>query len=107
MAGSTAATIDLRVTAVCNELARGALTSDIYKFAEEQWGVKSRQADTYIQRARCRLRQQVGDVDRPSYMAQHVATLHTILRESLADRNWSCALGATSQLARITGLEKG
>ena len=102
-----AAHVELRVERVCNLIASGALPGDVKRFCIESWDVKPRQADRYIAFAREKLRQDIGGLDRPDYLAQHIATLHTILKQSIKDRNWSCALGATAQLSRVTGLEKG
>jgi hypothetical protein len=105
-AKSNAAHVELRVDQICRMFANGALPGDVKRYGTEEWGISGRQVDSYIAKARIKLRESIAGIDRPDYMAQHIATLHTILRNSLKDRNWSCALGATAQLARITGVEK-
>lgn len=98
------AEVDARIAQVRNWLATGHTSPEIQDLAKQKWGVSKTTACRYIKEARTVLMDAVN-IDRKVYASEHLATLHRILREALACRNYNACLGATAQLARLTGIE--
>lgn len=99
------AQIALRVDRVCRMLQNGVLPFEIVRYCREEYGVKDRQANEYIRKAKDLIFESISGEDRKQYAALMVATVHQILVKSMKDGNLACALGATAQLQKLTGLD--
>jgi len=106
MARAQKAQVALRVDRVCRMLQNGVLPFEIVRFCKEEYGVKDRQANEYIRKAKDLIFESINGEERKQYHAQLIATLHRVLVKAMHDDNLACALGATAQLQKLTGLDQ-
>lgn len=99
---STKAELELRVSTIQRLIYSGANASDLIRFAAEQWGVGSRQAENYIQRAR---KQVIEDysLERKDFLAQRLGILDKVVKESIKCGQYNNTIGALRLAAELTG----
>jgi len=97
------AEVEQRVNRVARLIANGGRRSDVLQMCAERWGLKDRQADLYLDRARKKL-QADYDMDRPQMLADLLAQLSTIQMEARRTGNLNIALGAVNTAAKLTQL---
>jgi|TARA_R110002012_G_scaffold93914_2_gene227736 hypothetical protein len=97
------AEVEQRVNRVARLIANGARRSDVLQMCAERWGLKDRQADLYLERARKKLKADY-DMDRPQMLADLLAQLSTIQMEARRTGNLNIALGAVNTAAKLTQL---
>lgn len=103
MKKANSAEIDRRVHEVVRLITSAKPTSYILRFCAEEWGVKTRQAETYLKRAREIIKSDYS-VERSEFMASRMALLDKIIDASVRDGQHSNAIGAAKlqcQLARL------
>jgi len=88
-------------------LQHGVLPFELVRFCKSEYNVSERQANVYIRRAKDLIFDSISSEDRKEYHAQMLATLHKILTKAMKDGNLACALGATAQLQKLSGLDGG
>jgi hypothetical protein len=103
MAKGTAVDVELRINAIVKLLANGASRSDVLQYAANTWGLKARQTDDYMARARERLKQD-WDINRQSYVAQLMAQLSVVHKKALGNGQLSVALGCINTAARLANI---
>ena len=67
------------------------------------WGISSRQVDSYLSRARERLRSGAA-FDRHLEVGRAIARYDTLYAKALADRNWRLAMQVERSRAQLLGL---
>jgi hypothetical protein len=97
------AEVEQRVNRVARLIANGGRRSDVLQMCAERWGLKDRQADLYLDRARKKLKADY-DMDRPQMLADLLAQLSTIQMEARRSGNLNIALGAVNTAAKLTQL---
>jgi len=97
------AEVEQRVNRVARLIANGGRRSDVLQMCAERWGLKDRQADLYLDRARKKLKADY-DMDRPQMLADLLAQLSTIQMEARRTGNLNIALGAVNTAAKLTQL---
>ena len=97
------AEVEQRVNRVARLVANGGRRSDVLQMCAERWGLKDRQADLYLDRARKKLKADY-DMDRPQMLADLLAQLSTIQMEARRTGNLNIALGAVNTAAKLTQL---
>ncbi len=97
------AEVEQRVNRVARLIANGGRRSDVLQMCAERWGLKDRQADLYLERARKKLKADY-DMDRPQMLADLLAQLSTIQMEARRSGNLNIALGAVNTAAKLTQL---
>ena len=90
---SDAAEIDRRVHTVVKLLSSAKTNSYILRFCSEEWGVTSRQAQTYLQRAREIIKADYS-VERSDFLGTRLALLDEIIEASIRCKQHSNAVGA-------------
>ena len=103
---STHAEIDRRVHTVVKLLASAKTNSYILRFCAEQYGVTSRQAETYLKRARDIIRADYS-VERHDFLGSRLALLDQIIEASIRCKQHSNAVGALKLQAQLTRLLEG
>ena len=100
---ATNAEIDRRIHEVVKLLSSAKTNSYIMRFCAEEWGVKTRQAETYIQRARDIIRADYS-VERNDFLGTRLALLDEIIEASIRTKQHSNAVGALKLQAELTRL---
>ena len=98
--GTTIAQTELRINRIARLLANGATRSECVQYGASEWGLKPRQIDKYIQRARELL---VADweIDRKTFVAELLSQLATLQKEARKSNQPHVALGCINTAARI------
>ena len=84
-------------------LANGGKRSDCIRFCAENWGVSSRQTDTYIKKARDLMRQD-WDMERYEMVSELLSQASTLQMEARKRGQLSVALGCINTAARLAQL---
>ena len=95
--------IDRRVHEIVKLLSSAKTNSYIFRYASEEWGVSSRTAETYIQRARDIIRADYS-VERNDFLGTRLALLDEIIEASIRTKQHSNAVGALKLQAELTRL---
>ena len=103
---SDKAEIDRRVHTVVRLLSTAKTSSYILQFCSEEWGVTSRQAQTYMQRAREIIKADYS-VERHDFLGTRLALLDEIIEASIRSKQHSNAIGALKLQAQLTRLLEG
>jgi DNA-directed RNA polymerase sigma subunit (sigma70/sigma32) len=98
--GTTIAQTELRINRIARLLANGATRSECVQYAATEWGLKPRQVDNYIQRAREILRAD-WEIDRKTFVAELLSQLATLQKEARKSNQPHVALGCINTAARI------
>ena len=100
---SDKAEIDRRIHTVVKLLSSAKTNSYILRFCSEEWGVTSRQAQTYLQRAREIIREDYY-VERSDFLGTRLALLDEIIESSVRCKQHSNAVGAQKLQPQLTRL---
>ncbi len=100
---STQAEVEYRVNRFVRIVSNGGRRSDCIRFAAENWGVSERTVDTYLKKAREKMKEDF-DIDRPQMIADLLGQLSTIQMEARRAGQLHVALGAINTAARLTSL---
>ena len=100
---SDKAEIDRRVHTLVKLLSSAKTTSYILRFCSDKWEVTSRQAQTYLQRAREVIKADYS-VERSDFLGTRLALLDEIIKASIRCRQHSNAVGALKLQAQLTRL---
>lgn len=103
-AKATKAVVEQRVTVVAEKLARAWSNTKIAQYAAEEWGMKKRQVDEYIQRANAEIMRQYSQRERPEFVASRLAILETLADKGIESGQLAAAVGALALQAKITRL---
>ncbi len=87
----------LRIAAL---IGKGATRSDLLRYTANEWGLKERQSDQYIQDARIVLKKDF-DIDRRQFTAEILSQLSSLQKEARNDKNLNVALGCINSMAKI------
>jgi len=98
--GTTIAQTELRINRIARLLANGATRSECVQYAATEWGLKPRQVDNYIQRAREILRAD-WEIDRKTFVAELLSQLASLQKEARKSNQPHVALGCINTAARI------
>lgn len=101
-----AAEIDRRVHTVVRLLSSAKTNSYILRFCAEEWGVRKRQAETYLQRAREIIKKDYS-VERSDFLGTLLALLNEIIEASIRSKQHSNAVGALKLQAQLKRLIEG
>ena len=104
LARSTAAEINFRVDTIYGLLTEGMSRGQIVQFCANQWNLRDRQADEYIQRARIRLEQD-ADMARPAWLAEALRRLRTYEQSAYKRGQTQVALNAVQLQAKLIGFD--
>ena len=97
---STKAEVDHRVRRVAKLLTQGATRSDILQYTANEWGMKTRHSDQYIQDAR-KLLEKDFDIDRKQFTAEILSQLASLQKQARNDKNLNVALGYINSMAKV------
>ena len=100
---SDKAEIDRRIHTVVKLLSSAKTNSYILRFCSEELGVTSRQAQTYLQRAREIIKTDYS-VERSDFLGTRLALLDEIIDASIRCKQHSNAVGALRLQAELTRL---
>ena len=103
---SDSAEIERRANKNDKHLPTAKTSSDIRRFANEEWGVSESQADRYLARARDIIRADYS-VDRSDFLGSRLALLDEIIEASISTKQHSNAVGALKLQAQLTRLLEG
>ena len=87
----------LRIAAL---IGKGATRSDLLRYTANEWGLKERQSDQYIQDARMVLKKDF-DIDRRQFTADVLSQLSTLQKEARNNGQLHVALGCINAMAKI------
>lgn len=104
MAKSTAAVKGIRVGQILDLLIRGASRGDIMQHAaKHQWGIRTRQIDSYIAAARAELRT-YENVDRSEQLGVARKRLELLFAASIRDKDFKTALSVQREINLLESL---
>ena len=106
MRKSSKTEIDRRIHTVIKLLSSAKTSSYILRFCSEEWGVTSRQAETYVQRAREIIKADYS-MERSDFLGTRLALLDEIIEASIRCKQHSNAAGALKLQAQLTRLLEG
>ena len=81
-------------------------TGEIIRQCSSEWGVSTRQAENYLQKARGVIRERFDQMDRKDWVASALEKLEKVAAMSIESRQHSNAIGAlglSAKLLQITG----
>ena len=87
----------LRIAAL---ISKGATRSELIRYTANEWGLKERQSDQYIQDARMVLKKDF-DIDRRQFTAEVLSQLSTLQKEARNSNQLNVALGCINSMAKI------
>ena len=87
------------VKLICN----GAVTSEMLRYAADQWDLSTRQGESYIAEARKIIINDIN-LDRKTVVAEMMAVCRTIIRKGMQGTNYNAVLGAINTIDRMGGL---
>jgi hypothetical protein len=97
---ATNAEAEYRRNRVARLLSNGATRSEIKQYCASEWGIKPRQADTYIQQATEILKAD-WDIDRRTFTAELLSQLASLQKECRKGNQAAVALGCINTMAKI------
>ena len=92
--------IDCRVNSVYNLLINGHSKTQVVQYCAENYGVKLRQSEEYLSRAR-KLQQLDADLERPQWLLSALSRLQNYESQSAKRGNHQAALKAVELQARL------
>ena len=92
--------IDCRVNSVYNLLINGHSKTQVVQYCAENYGVKLRQSEEYLSRAR-KLQQLDAELERPQWLLSALSRLQNYESQSAKRGNHQAALKAVELQARI------
>lgn len=99
---SSKAEVEHRVNMVQRLIYNGCNTSDIRRFAAQEWGTAARTTDVYIKRARERVVEDYA-LERKDYIASRLGILDKVIKESIKAGQYNNTIGALRLAAELTG----
>ena len=87
----------LRIAAL---IGKGATSSELIRYTANEWGLKQRQSDQYIQDARMVLKKDF-DIDRRQFTAEVLSQLSSLQKEARNNNQLHVALGCINSMAKI------
>ena len=87
----------LRIAAL---IGKGATRSKLIRYTANEWGLKERQSDQYIQDARMVLKKDF-DIDRRQFTAEVLSQLSSLQKEARNNNQLHVALGCINSMAKI------
>ena len=84
-------------------IVNAATTSQILRFCAVEWGVKQRQAETYLARARAIVREDYSQ-ERSDFLASRLGILDKVIQASIKSGQHSNAIGAARLQAELCQL---
>jgi hypothetical protein len=100
---ATKAEAEYRRNRVARLLSNGATRSEIKQYCASEWGLGTRQADTYIQEATEILKAD-WDIDRRTFTAELLSQLASLQKEARKGNQPHVALGCINTAAKIAQL---
>ena len=104
MAKSTKAAKLFRVNAVYGMLVNGASRTDIHRFAADEWGISTRQADEYMREARVKLEQDCS-ISRQEFLAESIAGLRSIRQKAENRGQLQVAVNSMRLMTELVGID--
>ena len=101
---STDREVDCRINSVYNLLINGHSKTQVVQHCAENYGVKLRQAETYISRART-LVQLDAEIERPQWLLSALSRLQNYEAQAAKRGNHQAALRAVELQARLLRFE--
>ena len=92
-----------RIAQLVRLISNGAVTSEMLRYATDQWGVSTRQGESYIAEARKIIINDI-DLDRKTVVAEMMAVCLTIIKKGMQGTNYNAVLGAINAIDRMGGL---
>jgi len=92
-----------RVLTIVKLLASGAVNSEVIEFARREWGLEKKATYPYLREAREVIIEDI-DRDRREVTAELMITMKNVIKQSIKDRQFSNAIGASNLLAKLGGL---
>ena len=87
----------LRIAAL---ISKGATRAELMRYTANEWGLKQRQSDQYIQDARMVLKKDF-DIDRRQFTAEVLSQLSSLQKEARNNNQLHVALGCINSMAKI------
>ena len=87
----------LRIAAL---ISKGATRAELMRYTANEWGVKQRQSDQYIQDARMALKKDF-DIDRRQFTSEVLSQLSSLQKEARNNNQLHVALGCINSMAKI------
>ena len=97
---ATKAEAEYRRNRVARLLSNGATRSEIKQYCSTEWGIGTRQTDTYIAEATEILKAD-WDIDRRTFTAELLSQLASLQKECRKGNQTAVALGCINSMARI------
>ena len=100
---STKATVEQRIRVVYEMLLFDTPCTDIIRYGADNWNIKSRMVECYIQKANKLIVAEVAEM-RQNSLEKHIAQRTLIAREALKDGDRRLTLDVLRDLAKLEGL---
>ena len=92
-----------RIAQLVRLISNGAVTSEMLRYAADQWDLSTRQAESYIAEAREIIINDIN-LDRKVVVAEMMAVCKTIIKKGMQGGNYNAVLGAINSIDRMGGL---
>lgn len=103
MRRATQAEVEYRVNQVYLLIMSGADAREIYKYAEAQWQISTRQADNYIRKAKDQF-EDLADTVRKQELGKALARLNDLYKRNLKINDFKAALAVQKEIDTLLGL---
>ena len=99
---ATRAETELRTKEVYGLLLKAKTRQQILQYASDNWGLGERQTDTYIERARDMIKEDVS-ISRPAWLAETLSRLKTYEQHAMDRNQVAVAIQAIQTAAKLIG----
>ena len=96
--------VQRRVLQLVELIAAGHNHSAMVQFATDAWGIKTRQAEAYVQKARAIVVEDINQ-DRKQVLAEAIATCRMVIRDASKAGQYNNVIGAVNALSRLGKLD--
>ncbi len=94
---------ELRTSTVYTMLLNGSTRLAILQYSASEWGLETRQTDTYIADAHAIIAQEAEYI-RPREIGRAAARMHQVFGQAVADHDWSGAIAAQREISKLFSL---
>jgi hypothetical protein len=100
---ANSAEVNKRIHEIVRLLSCAKTTHYLIRFCAEEYGVGSRQAESYIARAKAIIKEEYN-IERSDFLASRMGILDKVIEQSIRDGQNSNAVGALKLQAQLTQL---
>lgn len=100
---STKPELEVKINIVSKLVLQGYTRADLIRFGAEKWGVRVRQIETYLQKARAEIRQ-MSAADKDYYRCLALSRFENLYQMAYKNQDWGLCQRIQESINRLLGL---